>query len=336
MYTERENFYKTINFDGPDRLCCDYDAFGIVRGDPITAIQLSGVEKNTVQGDVFTDSWGTKIVHPEGHPGAMPLVEGEYKVLTDIENWKETLTIPDYSSMEFDWSGVNKTIDEMDKTEKIPCGFLLVGLFERTHYLMGFEDALVNHLLYPDEMHELLDVIMEVRLQQLKITLDNAKYEAFILHDDFGSKEQLFLRPEVWREFYKERYRKIYDYAHSRGAIIVHHSDSFVEPIALDLAEVGLDCLQGVLPSNNIPEMQKELKGKLALMGGVDLGLIDRENADESEVRAEVRRACAEYGPAGGFIPSTTYGGPACIYPGKHAILRDEIIQYNKETYGCE
>ena len=39
------------------------------------------------------------------------------------------------------------------------------------------------------------------------------------------------MSPEVWREFFKEPYRKLYDYLHSQGVIVMHHADSYLEPI---------------------------------------------------------------------------------------------------------
>lgn len=336
MFTERENYLRTINNDNPDRLCNDYDAFAFCP-DPIFWIDRTGVVP-VPAGEIYEDSWGTKVCHPDGHPGPMPLVEGEHKLIKNIENWKNEIKVPDYEALAktLDWTEVNEHIDAVDKTKQIPMTMMIVGLFERTHYLMGFEDSLVNHLLYPDEMHELLDVILEARIQQVKVILDNCKIEAIDHHDDFGSKEQLFLPPDVWREFYKERYRKLYDYIQGRGITLFHHGDSFMEPIASDLAEIGLKCWQGVLPSNNIPKLQKELAGKMTLMGGLDAGLIDRSEVDEAVIRKEVRRACEEYGPGGNFIPCLTYGGPGSIFDGVSAIIHDEIVKYNKDTYGIE
>ena len=37
------------------------------------------------------------------------------------------------------------------------------GLFERSHHLMGMEEALVNYLEYPDEMAGLLRVIADYK-----------------------------------------------------------------------------------------------------------------------------------------------------------------------------
>ena len=117
--------------------------------------------------------------------------------------------------------------------------------------------------------------------------------------------------------------------------MIVHHGDSFLEPIVEDMADIGIDVWQGVLPTNNIPEISKRLNGRMALMGGIDSG-IDRQDATEEEIRKETRRACDEYGGLGHFIPSITYGGPGTLYPEVEPIIIDEIHRYNKEHFGID
>ena len=98
------------------------------------------------------------------------------------------------------------------------------------------------------------------------------------------------------------------------------------------MAEIHIDIWQGVIPSNNIPALQKQLSGRMVLMGGIDAAIVDRADSTEEEIRAEARRACEIYGPGGHFIPSMTYGRPgSSIYPKTYRILEDEIDRYNQE-----
>ena len=70
----------------------------------------------------------------------------------------------------------------------------------------------------------------------------------------------------------------------------------------------------------------------MTLMGGFD-ATIDRVDSTDEEIRASVRKACEAYGPGGHFIPCMTYGLSGTIYPHTDEIIRDEIEQYNKDTY---
>jgi hypothetical protein len=153
-------------------------------------------------------------------------------------------------------------------------------------------------------------------------------------HDDWGSKNSMFTSPDVWREFIKPQYVKTYNYMNDKGVIIMHHADSYLEPIVDDMMELGIDIWQGVLPQNNIPKIQKQIAGRLILMGGIDASIVDRADATDDITRAEVRRACTEYAPGGGFIPCITYGAPGTIYPKVDPVINDEINKYNKNIYG--
>ena len=114
--------------------------------------------------------------------------------------------------------------------------------------------------------------------------------------------------------------------------LILNHADSYCEPIVEDMVELGIDIWQGVLPTNDIVKIQKELDGRMTLMGGID-SVIDRADAGEKEIREEVRRACMTYGPGGHFIPSLTYGLPGAMFPHLDPIIYDEIDQCSKELF---
>ena len=47
------------------------------------------------------------------------------------------------------------------------------GLFEQSHFLMGFEDTLMNYLLEPEASEELLDYITEYKLKYARILIEN-------------------------------------------------------------------------------------------------------------------------------------------------------------------
>ena len=153
--------------------------------------------------------------------------------------------------------------------------------------------------------------------------------DAILSHDDWGAKESLFMNPDMWREFFKEPYRKIYQYIRSRDVIAIHHADSYLAPIVEDMAEIGIQVWQGVLPENNIPELQKRLNGSMVLMGGIGAA-IDRPDSTDEEIRAYVRNALETYCPGGHFIPSITYGGPGTVFPHVDPIINEEIEAYNK------
>ena len=92
------------------------------------------------------------------------------------------------------------------------------------------------------------------------------------------------------------------------------------------MIELGIDIWQGIIPQNNIEEVQKVINGRMALQGGIDGAIFDFAEWKEENVRREVRRACDDYVPAGHFIPAIPNGRP--LTPGINEIVIDEINTY--------
>ena len=259
------------------------------------------------------------------------------KVISDITEWKDQLVMPDLEANCSDpvlWEPFIRQAEEIRAKGELVMAFMPTGVFERLHFLMGFEDMLMNFLLEPEDMMDLCNAIGEYRYQYMKLIVDHIKPDIMLSHDDWGSKNSLFVSPDTWREFIKPNYAKTYGYMKEKGVIIMHHADSFMEQIVEDMVELGIDIWQGVIPENDIPKLQKQLNGRMTLMGGIDASIVDRADSTEEEIRKEVRRACEAYGPGGHFIPCITYGAPGCLFPHVDPIMDDEIAKYNKEVYG--
>ena len=329
MSTPREIFLEMLKPDGkPERILDQYEALAMMTGDPINKY-LRG---NRVRGTTSVDRWGTTILFPADAPGPMPDTGDELKVLRDITRWREYVHAPDIeANCSEGWEEIRAQAEAV-RGEKLVAGFMGTGIFEQCHFLMGFEDTLSNLYEHPDEMHELIDYICDYRLRYVKMLIDNLHPDVIFSHDDWGTKDALFMNPDMWREFYKEPYRKFYGYIRSRGVIAIHHGDAYLADIVDDMAEIGIQCWQGVLPENNIPALQERLQGRMILMGGIGAA-IDRADASEEEIRAYVRKALEENTPRGYYIPSITYGLPGAVYPQVDAAIDAEIAAWNSEVH---
>ena len=327
--TPREIFLEMLKPDGkPERILDQYEALAMMTADPINTY-LRG---NRVRGTTSVDRWGTTILFPADAPGPMPDTTEEKKVLKDITRWREVVHAPDIeANCQTGWEDICAKADAL-RGEKLVAGFMGTGMFEQCHFLMGFEDTLSNLYEHPDEMHELIDYICDYRLRYVKMLIDNLHPDVIFSHDDWGTKDALFMKPDMWREFYKEPYRKFYGYIRSRGVIAIHHGDAYLADIVDDMAEIGIQCWQGVLPENNIPALQERLQGRMILMGGIGAA-IDRADASEEEIRAYVRKALEENTPRGYYIPSITYGLPGAVYPQVDAAIDAEIAAWNSEVH---
>ena len=321
MLTPRENAMAIYNREQPDYY-----------GDLMDAVQLlphpdMGGSMIPQDGLEHKDAWGTVYVFKPGAPGPHPHVTAENAVIKDIEHWQDTVVVPPYKDL--DWSYAKKAAESVDRHEKMACVMLGGGLFERSHHLMGMENALCNYLEYPEEMAALLRVIADYKIGYIREMGREKHPDIIFYHDDWGSKQNVFLPPRVWREIIKPLQQEISDAIHEAGMIYMHHADCICQPIVTDMVEIGIDIWQGVIAQNDIVEIQRITEGKLAMVGGIDGPKVDIANITEEEIRAEVRRAIDTYCPAGRFFPSIPNG--ICFRPWNDSIVKDELKKYGRE-----
>lgn len=322
-----ENLLKMLQGIKPDGIVNDWTPFQII-WDPLLMTITPARKGVTVK-----DPFGVTLVWDNDQPGPMPLEDEEHLVCKDITKWRESVKAPDIANMTFDWGGAFGQMAGARASGKLATGFMPIGNFELVHNLMGFEAALINLLIYPDEMHELIDYIVDYRMACLKNYVEIMRPDIMLFHDDWGAKTSMLMSSEIWREFFKPGYQKMYKYLRDNGIYVMHHADSFLEPIVKDMEEIGINIWQGALPQNDLAKLQKEIKGDMLFMGGIDAAVVDHAVVKEEIIRKEVRRACDTYIPGGNFIPAMTYGAPGTIFPGINEIIQDEIQQFEKEYF---
>ena len=274
MSTPKEIFLELLRPDGqPERQLRQYEALAMYLADPINVF-LRG---NRKRGTTSVDRWGVTIDFPEDAPGPIPVHTGGLTVCPDVTRWREVVHAPDLqANCAQGWEEARAAAREAAGNDRLVTGFMGTGIFEQCHFLMDFENTLTSLYEHPDEMHELIEYITQFRLTYAKMLIDGLQPDVLFTHDDWGTKNALFMKPEMWRDFFKEPYRRFYGYIRSRGVIAIHHADSYLAPIVDDMAEIGIQVWQGVLPENDIPALQRHLRGKLVLMGGLGAPLTAR------------------------------------------------------------
>ena len=321
MLTPRENAMAIYEGRQPDAYL---DIMSAVRllPDPISI-----ANRFPQDGKEHQDDWGTTFVFLPGAPGKHPVITPENAVIKDIEKWREQLVVPTATGR--DWSLARKAADETDRHEKLVGVTFTAGLFERTPHLMGFEQALMAYLEYPEEMEALLRVIADHKIAYIREMAREVHPDIIFYHDDWGSKQNVFLPPRVWRELIKPLQTEIANTIHACGMIYMHHADCICQPIVEDMVDVGIDIWQGVIAQNDIPEIQRITKGRLAMAGGVDAPLYDRAGVTEEAIRAHVRSVIDTCCPAGRFYPAIPNG--RCFNAWNDSIMKDELVKYGRE-----
>jgi hypothetical protein len=316
MLTKRQNLLETIHGGKPDRFVNQFEYISSIFANPISA----GRQRVQKGGAPSMDDWGVWFSFPENVPGPFPLLDDEHKVLKDLSEWREKVHAPNLHVPEATWQAVKeKFFDPIDRTETFATVMMAPGIFERSHYLMGMEDAMLAMYTEPEEYKALLNYIADWEVEYAHEYCRHMQPDALLHHDDWGSQINSFFSPEMFEEFFVPIYKRVYGAWREGGVeLIIHHADSYCANLVPYMIEVGIDIWQGVLNTNDIPSLIRQYGGQISFMGGLNNGIIDVHDWTPELIERVVRETCEACGKHY-FIPCMTAGGPSSTYPGVYA-----------------
>ena len=224
-------------------------------------------------------------------------------VITDITEWESQVKFPDLNQYDWETSAAEETA-AWDRENKVSVVMLINGTFERSHHLMGFENALMAMYEEPEAYEALLDRIAEYKCELIRIVAKYYKPDIVMMHDDYGAGDRMMMSLNSWREFIKPRLARLVATAHECGLIYEHHSCGHIEPIIGDLVEIGVDALNPLQrPCNDIVKIKKEYGGKITLVGGFSSQtVIENPKSTPEEIDADIQFAYDTLAPDGGYV----------------------------------
>jgi len=269
---------------------------------------LPVIPDNFDEEDISKNMWATPS--PPWHLDIFD--DKQYKLF--INNIKELYEVTDYSIM------------------------LAVGcnLFETGTFLRGMENFLCDIYIDKKGTKRLLDFLVERYLRLLDRVLKGVGEYVDILQlgDDLGSQTGPFMSPDVFREVFKPRYKKMWDFIHNNSncKVFLHSCGSNYELIP-DLIDAGLDILNPVQTTarNMEPERLKKEFGKDITFwgGGCDTQYI-LSTASPKEVREDVKKRIDIFAKNGGFVFNQIHNILANVPPENVIAMLKAAYEYGK------
>lgn len=328
MLTKKQNLLETIRGGNPDRFVNQYEYLGLVY-DPVILAALG----NCPKGETAINGWGVTIKFPDHVPGPFPDTSEELRVIKDITKWRDYVKAPPVKFSDEEWAPFVAEADAVDRNEQFVAPFAAPGIFEKVHYLMGMEEAMMAFYEEPECMHELIDFLTEYEISAAKEVIDHLHPDGLFHHDDWGTQRSSFLSPEMFGEFIAPAYKKIYKFWKDNGVeLIVHHSDSYAANLVPYMIDCGVDIWQGVMSTNDVPALVRKYGGQISFHAGIDNGRVDRADWTKESIMAEVEKFCRECGKLY-YIPGTTMGGPESTYPGVYEAVSEAIDEMSKKMF---
>lgn len=181
-------------------------------------------------------------------------------------------------------------------------------------YLRGFEDFFVDLYMNPAFAHKLIARITDILIEMHTFALEPiAPFVGWIeFSSDHGMQDRLLVSPEIYREFFKPEYKRLFDAVRKVApkAKLWMHSCGAVRDLVPDFIDMGLDVLNSLQPKAEGMEpyaLKRDFGKDLVFHGGMDMqGAL---SGSPEAARAEARKCLDAFNVDGGYIfgPSNHY-----------------------------
>jgi len=218
---------------------------------------------------------------------------------------------------DYDLSILDKIAAELPDGMKVivhgPCGVL-----ENAINLVGYDNLCMMIYDEPDLAKQVFDDVGNRLLKYYQQAVTHDAVGALMSNDDWGFKTQPMLSPADMRKYVFPWHKKIVAAGHAHGKPVILHSCGQLEEVMEDIIEdMKFDAKHSfedtIMP---IEEAYEKYKGRIALLGGIDVGFVCTATPEEIAARsaAMIKRAEKDGGYALGtgnsvpeYVPHSGY-----------------------------
>lgn len=230
-------------------------------------------------------------------------------------------------------NNIKKLYDETDYAIMLAVG---CNLFETGNFLRGMENFLCDIYLDKSGTERLLDKLVEGYIKFLDRVLKGVGEYIDLLQfgDDLGSQSGPFMSPDVFKEIFKPRYKKMWNFVHNNSNCKVFlHSCGSVYELLPHLIDAGLDVLNPVqtTTTNMKPEKLKKEFGKYIIFWGGGCNTRDiLPGKSLEDIKEDVKKRIEIFGKGGGFVFNQIHNILANIPPENVIAMLEAAYEYGK------
>ncbi|GAG54734.1 unnamed protein product, partial [marine sediment metagenome] len=230
------------------------------------------------------------------------------------------------------YEGLEERFGRSDEKYTLTVIFML--LFERMHALRGFENTLIDLYLEREKIETLADRIVEYDIRIIENISERFpdSIDGFSFTDDWGTEQDTFISVEMWEEFFKPRYKKIFSAIKRCGWDVWMHSCGKINRIISSLIEIGCSVLNLQQPTTNgIEEVGEMFSGRICFSSLCDIQHTLPFKSEE-EIEFEAKKLLEFWGNEnGGFILSDYGDGEAIgVSEGKKRLMFNAFMRYDR------
>jgi uroporphyrinogen decarboxylase len=257
--TSRELVRRAIRFEGPERLPFT-GAMGETDFSGDTVAIFPDMGNKWWLGGGGTDEWGCRW---EVEPGSKDMGQVKNRVLERIEDYA-SVAVPDALNPDRyrGWDAILKHAEAESKYVVVCNG---PYIFERAHFLRGFEHMLMDIVAEPELTQAFLRQVARYHLETVRYIGEHfaGRIHGYRGTDDWGTQTGAIISPASFRHVFQPVYRELFTAIHGAGMDAWLHSCGQNLDLLPALIEAGLDVINLMQPNVfPIPRLA-QLKGRV-------------------------------------------------------------------------
>ncbi len=160
-------------------------------------------------------------------------------------------------------------VAEAKKRIFVRAGFNPGNYFERLQWLTGFKTVLTSLVRRPPQFVQFADRLLEYCLESISKILETDP-DCVTFADDWGAQDRLLIRPQIWEDFFRPRYERMFSLVRENGAYVQFHSDGYIIDIIESLHEIGVNILNPQFSCHDLEELADVTRGRLCILSDID------------------------------------------------------------------
>ena len=222
--------------------------------------------------------------------GSIPgFIEHPVKDWDDWEQIKKERFDPDRPERyHADWDAFNGYLEGTGAVANLGAGY---GVFGTPRDLMGAENVLIAFIAQPDLVHDMMDHLTDCWIRIYDRVTEHVNVACIHMWEDMAGRKGSLISPQMVRDFMMPNYRKISEFADSKGIPLFSvDTDGNVAELLPPMTEAGVNILFPfeVQAGCDVEEYRRQYP-RLGIMGGLDKRALakDREAIDRELALAE-------------------------------------------------
>ncbi|MBN1900274.1 nucleoside 2-deoxyribosyltransferase [Candidatus Sumerlaeota bacterium] len=207
----------------------------------------------------------------------------------------------------------------------LPDGMRVIGqygdIFTMVWEMMGFENFSLMLYMDPELVSALFEKIGDLILSMYENMVDFDLVGALWYTDDIAYASGLMMSPDALREYFFPWLDKMGKIARDHNLPFMYHSDGMLWEVFDDIIKAGVNAVHPIEPmAMDIVEVKKKYKGKLCVMGNIDLGYTLTRGTPE-ETAEEVKERLRAVAPGGGYCLGSSNSVPDYVKPDNYRAM---------------